>query len=61
MLRYLLDHPEYDDPQATGTLTFFIAQQASTGKSVVAVRFTANPEIFRVAPDCPRLAAADWG
>jgi hypothetical protein len=46
MLRYLLKHPEYDEPQTSGELTFFIAQQASTGKSVVTARFNAHPEIF---------------
>ncbi len=46
MLRYLVNHPEYDEPQTLGELTFFIAQQASTGKSVVTARFKANPEIF---------------
>ena len=47
ILRYLLEHPEYDEPQTNGELTFFMAQQANTGKSVVTARFNANPEIFR--------------
>ena len=46
ILRYLLKHPEYDQPETNGELTFFMARQASTGKSVVTVRFHANPEIF---------------
>ena len=46
ILRYLLEHPEYDEPQTNGELTFFMAQQANTGKSVVTARFNANPEIF---------------
>jgi hypothetical protein len=46
ILRYLLEHPEFDEPQTNGELTFFMAQQASTGKSVVTARFNANPEIF---------------
>jgi hypothetical protein len=32
MMRYLLKHPEYDEPQTLGELTFFMAQQAITGK-----------------------------
>ena len=47
MLRYLLKHPEYDEAQTLGELTFFMAQQASTGKSVVTARFRANAEILR--------------
>jgi len=46
ILRYLLEHPEYDEPQTNGELTFFMAQQASTGKQVVTARFNANPEIL---------------
>ena len=46
MLHYLLKHPEFDEPHASGELTFFIGQQASTGKSVVTARFNAHPEIF---------------
>ena len=46
ILRYLLQHPEYDEPETIGELTFFMAQQARTGKSVVTARFNANPEIF---------------
>ena len=46
MLRYLLKHPEYDEPQTLGELTFFMAQQPTTGKSVVTARFNANPKIF---------------
>ena len=45
ILRYLLEHPEYDEPQTNGQLTFFMAQQASTGKSVVTATFNAHPEI----------------
>ena len=45
ILRYLLEHPEYDEPQTNGELTFFMALQAKTGKSVVTARFNANPEI----------------
>jgi hypothetical protein len=46
MLRYLLKHPEYDEPWTNGELTFFMALQANTGKSIVTARFQANPEIF---------------
>ena len=38
--------PEFDEPQTNGELTFFMAQQTSTGKSVVTARFNANPETF---------------
>jgi hypothetical protein len=46
ILRYLLKHPEYHEPQTNGELTFFMAQQTSTGRSVVTVRFNAHPEVF---------------
>jgi hypothetical protein len=46
MLHYLLKHPEYDEPQINGELTFFIGQHRSTGKSVVTARFNAHPEVF---------------
>jgi hypothetical protein len=46
MLNYLLKHPEYDEDQTVGELTFFMAQQVPTGKSVVTARFRANPEIL---------------
>jgi hypothetical protein len=41
-----LTTPEYDEPQTIGELTFFVAQQGRTGKSVVTARFNANPAIF---------------
>ena len=47
MLRYLLNHPEYDEPQTSGELTFFIAKQATTGKPVVVARFNAHLDISR--------------
>ena len=47
MLRYLLNHPEYDEPQTSGELTFFIPKQATTGKSVVVARFNAHLDISR--------------
>jgi hypothetical protein len=31
MLRYLLNHPEYDEPQTSGELTFFIANHPPPG------------------------------
>ena len=46
MLRYLLKHPEYDEPWTNGELTFYMALQAKTGKSIVTARFQSNPEIF---------------
>jgi hypothetical protein len=46
ILRYLLKHPEYDEPQTNGELTFFLALRAGTGRSAVTARFNANPEIF---------------
>lgn len=46
MLQYLLSHPEYDEPQTNGELTFFIAHQSSTGRSVVTATFRWNPETF---------------
>lgn len=52
--RYLLSDPEYDEPQASGELTFFIMKQAWTGKSGVTVRFSAYPEILDSFSDAPR-------
>jgi hypothetical protein len=46
IVRYLHEHPEYDEPQTNGELTFFMAQQASTGKLVVTARFNASPEML---------------
>jgi hypothetical protein len=46
ILRYLLEHPEYDEPQNSGALTFFMAQPTSTGRLVVTARFNAHTEIF---------------
>jgi hypothetical protein len=43
--RYLLDHPEYDLPQTTGELIFWIGRQAGTGKLTVSATFHATPEV----------------
>jgi hypothetical protein len=42
--RYLLDHPEYDLPQTTGELIFWIGRQAGTGRPSVAAVFHAIPK-----------------
>ena len=47
MLRYLLKHPEFDEPPTNGELVFWIGYHAGTGKSVVTATFHPNPGIFR--------------
>lgn len=42
--RYLLEHPEYDQPQTTGQLIFWIGCQAGTGRPSVPAIFLATPE-----------------
>jgi hypothetical protein len=41
--RYLLEHPEYDLPQTTGELIFWIGRQPGTGRPSVAAVFHAMP------------------
>jgi len=54
ILRYPLKHPEYDEPQTFGELTFFMAQQANTGKSVVTATTTKSPTTCGTHPPSRR-------
>ena len=54
--RYLLDHPEYDLPQTTGELIFWIGRQAGTGKLTVSATFHTAPRPADAGAPSPVLS-----